>query len=92
MMSQDWIDGVSQASSTVQKQAFNASFDVQHAINILSNQVLSDIADDMAQQEKAIIAATTSLTKSLQNFQKVSTVLNAITKLLGVIGQIVSLA
>ena len=91
MLSQDWIDAVSQAPPAVQKQAFNASFEVQHAINVLSNQILSDIADDMAQQDAALIKATNSLSDSLANFAKVTAVLNSINKLLGVIAQVVSL-
>jgi hypothetical protein len=91
MMSEEWIEAVNQAPLNVKKQAFSASFQVQHAINVLSNQILSDIADEMAEQDAAIIAATQSLSDSLENFKKVSTVLASIGKLLGVIAQIVSL-
>jgi hypothetical protein len=92
MVTQDWIDAVSAADPATQKKAFNASFAVGHAINTLSNQVLSDIADEMAAQDTAITAATTSLKNSVDNFAKVNTVLTSLTKLLAVVGQIVSLA
>jgi hypothetical protein len=91
MLTQDWIDAVSQASPAEQKKAFNASFDVQHAINVLSNQLLSDIADEIAQEQDEIIKATNDLSDSLQRFQRVSAVLDSIAKVLGVVGQIVSL-
>lgn len=92
MISQAWIDDVSQSAPDVKKQAFNISFDVMHAINILSNQALSDIADEMAEQSDDIIAATKSLNKSVQQFTSVSNVLDSIANLLGAIGQVVSLA
>lgn len=91
MMSDTWIDAVTGSTTNVQKQAFNAAFDVQHAINVLSNQILSDIADDMAAQDDAIQNATQKMEASINTFSTVNKTLGTITKLLAVVGQIVSL-
>jgi hypothetical protein len=91
MMSQKWTAAVAQSSPAAQNEAFKASFAVQHAINVLSNQVLNDIADEMAAEAVAINDATSELTQSLQHIQRVSAVLDSISKILGVIGKIVSL-
>ncbi|WP_353063810.1 hypothetical protein RBB77_21510 [Tunturibacter psychrotolerans] len=93
MVTSDWIDAVNALPNpNDQIRAQATAFKVEHAIQVLSNAALSDIADQMVAQQAAITAATTELKDSLGDLTKLTNILDDVTQVLTVVGQIVSLA
>ena len=91
MLTDEWMDMVSHADPTTKEAAFEASFRISHAIVVLSNQILSDIADKMDAQKDALTSAINDLNASIAKIAAVAGVLDSIAKLLDVVGKIVSL-
>ena len=91
MLSPDWQAALDSATAADRMAASRELIQVQQAILALSNAALSDIANQMAANEKGLTQATSALTAALGDLTKVQNVLQTITGLVGVVAQILPL-
>ena len=91
MLTTTWQDALANVSKDEKIAASYKLLDLEHAILVLSNAQLNDIAQGMMAQEADLIAATAQLAKVLTTLQNVQAVLDASAQALEVVAKIVSL-
>ena len=89
MMSAAWIDSVREQSLELRREAALKRADIMDAIHELQNAELAEIRDKLIENEAELLKGTAKLGEALENLEKVKKILDAATKLLGILSQVV---
>ncbi len=93
LLSDAWHDSLASPTTTKQQRIDSSVklVETSNAITTLANTQLSAILPQMTAQESALTSAINGVNAAVKNLQEVQTVLDAVTKIIGVVAKIVPL-
>lgn len=91
MLSAEWQAALGSASQDQRIAASRELIQVQQAILALSNASLSDIVEEIQQNQEALSQATGDLTRALNDIKKVQNVIDGVSKVVSLVGKILPL-
>lgn len=91
MLSSRWMLALEDEDEETRSAAARMLLDIGHAIRRLENEQLADIRDALVANEEHLTEGRRRLEGALEDLERVTKVLSAAAKLLGVVGRIVNL-